>query len=436
MNMRKITLSILSAAVLSAGLTSVTMAQTKQDIPALVYRTGAYAPGGIHLANGISDYLRLINSQGGINGVMINHPECDYGYKTDRGVECYDRLKTKYTAAMTPFSTGVTYAILEKATQDEIPIFTMGYGRTSAAKGNIFPWVFNFPATYWSQATSIVRYISYREGGMENLKGKRFAFIYLDHPYGKEPIPTFEAMSQKFGFSIDKYPVPAASMTEQKSIWLQIRRTRPDYAIMWGWGAMNSTAVKEAANIRFKMENFIGNWWAGAEPDVIPAGDGAIGYMATTFNGVGTDYPIYTQLQDLYEQGKGTAGSFDDTGNVLYSRGLLNAAYIVEAVKTAQAKYGNRAMTGAEVRWGFENLNITDARIKELGLTGLMPPVKVTCENHEGQNPGAYFQQWDGKKWNIKTDWVPAMTDFVKPLIDKDAAQYAAEKGIMPRDCN
>jgi branched-chain amino acid transport system substrate-binding protein len=179
--------------------------------------------------------MKLINSQGGINGVMINHPECDYGYKTDRGVECYDRLRTKTTAAISPFSTGVTYAILEKAAQDEIPVFTMGYGRTSAAKGTIFPWVFNSPATYWSQATSVTRYISYREGGMDKLKGKRFAFIYLDHPYGKEPIPTFEAMSKKFGFTFDKYPVPAASMTEQKSIWLQIRRTRPDYAIMWGW---------------------------------------------------------------------------------------------------------------------------------------------------------------------------------------------------------
>ena len=114
---------------------------------------------------------------------------------------------------------------------------------------------------------------------------------------------------------------------------------------------------------------------------------------------------------------------------------MVNAAYTVEAIRTAQAKYGNRAMTGAEVRWGFENLDITKARIAEIGFTGLMPAVKVTCENHEGQNPGAFFQQWDGKKWEIKTEWIPAMVDFVKPLIEKDAAQYAKEKGVTPTKC-
>ena len=137
MNMRKFTLTVAGAAVALAGFTGV-VAADQQDLPTLVYRTGAYAPGGIHLANGISDYYRLINSQGGINGVMINHSECDYGYKTDRGVECYDRIKTSKTAVISPFSTGVTYALIEKSIKDEIPLFTMGYGRTSAAKGRFF----------------------------------------------------------------------------------------------------------------------------------------------------------------------------------------------------------------------------------------------------------------------------------------------------------
>jgi hypothetical protein len=33
---------------------------------------------------------------------------------------------------------------------------------------------------------------------------------------------------------------------EQKATWLQIRQQRPDYVFMWGWGVMNSTALKEA----------------------------------------------------------------------------------------------------------------------------------------------------------------------------------------------
>ena len=103
-------------------------------------------------------------------------------------------------------------------------------------------------------------------GGLEALKDQRFAFIFLDHPYGKEPIPTFDILAEKFGFTYDKYPVPFATGTEQKSLWLQIRRTKPAYIIMWGWGVMNATAVKEAANIKFDMSKFIGNWWSASEP--------------------------------------------------------------------------------------------------------------------------------------------------------------------------
>ena len=68
---------------------------------------------------------------------------------------------------------------------------------------------------------------------------------------------------------------------EQKSQWLQIRREKPDYVIMYGWGVMNQVAVQEAANIRFNMENFIGIWWSGSENDVLPAGDAANGYKAS-----------------------------------------------------------------------------------------------------------------------------------------------------------
>ena len=423
------------AAAIAAGAIGVAQAEEGQFIPALTYRTGPFAPGGIPTANGYVDYFHLINERdGGVNGVKFIVEECEYGYKTDRGVECYDRLKDKHggATAVSPYSTGTTYALIDKATADKIPILSMGYGRTSAADGRVFPYVFNFPATYWSQATAVIQYIANEMGGLEALNGQRFAFIFLDHPYGKEPIPTFDILAEKFGFTYDKYPVPFATGTEQKSVWLQIRRTKPAYIIMWGWGVMNATAVKEAANIKFDMSKFIGNWWSASEQDVLPAGDGAIGYKGATFNGAGTGYKIFEDME-------GVSGLSDDgdRGTVLYNRGMVNAAYIVEAVRLAQEKYGKgKRVTGEQVRWAFENLDLTPEAIEGLGLTGLMPPTKVTCLNHEGTNPAILIQQWNGKGWDIITDWIPAMSDIVRPLIEQDAAQYAKENNITPRDCS
>ena len=89
----------------------------EQFFPVLVYRTGAYAPNGVPWANGYVDYLKLVNAQGGINGVTITFEECEFGYATDRGVECYERLKGKGPTGATlfhPLSTGVTFALTDK----------------------------------------------------------------------------------------------------------------------------------------------------------------------------------------------------------------------------------------------------------------------------------------------------------------------------------
>jgi branched-chain amino acid transport system substrate-binding protein len=427
---------------LAAGalaLSAVAVAQEAQFIPSLVYKTGAYAPGGIPISHGYKDYFELINHRdGGVNGVKFVVEECENGYATDRGVECYGRLKDQHGGAtvVSPWSTGITYALIEKATADKIPLFSMGYGRTSAADGRVFPYVFNFPATYWSQATSIIQYIANQEGGLAKLKGMNFGYIYLDHPYGKEPIPTLDILAEKFGFTYDKYPVPPASMTEQKSIWLQIRKSRPNYVIMWGWGAMNATAIKEAGSVKYPMDHFIGNWWSAAEPDVVPVGEGAKGYKGATFNGVGTDYKIYKDVDKLYAAGR---GSWDkkEIGGVLYSRGMVAAAYEVEAVRIAQEKFGKgKRINGEQMQWGMENLKLDEKRIEALGLTGLMPPVHISCLNHEGDNPAVKIQQWDGSKFVIISDWIPSMKDLVRPLIEQDAAQYAKEQSITPRSCS
>jgi branched-chain amino acid transport system substrate-binding protein len=130
--------------------------------------------------------------------------------------------------------------------------------------------VFPLLGTYWTQADTLVHYVAMQEGGYDKLKGKRIAFIYHDSPYGKEPIPVFQALSKLYGFELEMYPVTPPGL-EQKSTWLQLaRQFRPDWTFMWGWGVMNSTAIKEAAAIGYPRDHFIGVWWSGAEPDVIP----------------------------------------------------------------------------------------------------------------------------------------------------------------------
>ena len=126
-------------------------------------------------------------------------------------------------------------------------------------------------------------------------------------------------------------------MQNQSSQWLNVRRDRPDYMVMWGWGAMNPTAVKEAAKIRFPMDKFIGIWWSGGEDDARPAGDGAKGYKTLNFHAVGADFPALQDIKaNVVDKGLSKVSSPDKVGENLYNRGVMNSVLIAEAIRTAQ----------------------------------------------------------------------------------------------------
>jgi branched-chain amino acid transport system substrate-binding protein len=433
MNGRKIWLAALAALILAAP--TLAAAQPKEIyIPLLVYRTGPYAPSGIPIADGFVDYFTLLNERdGGINGVKVAWEECETQYDTKQGVECYERLKGKGPLLVNPYSTAITYSLIPKAPVDKIVVFSMGYGMSAASDGRWFPWVFNFPTNYWSQASAVIRYIGQQEGGLEKLKGKKIAHVFHNSPYGKEANPTLEDLSRKYGFELALLAVDTPGQ-EQKSTWLQVRRINPDWIFMSGWGVMNQVAVKEAAAIGFKMDHFIGNWWSANDSDVVPAGDGAKGYKGATFHAPGTAFKVHQDIvKHVYDKGKG-AGKKEAMGEALYNRGIVNAMYASEAIRTGM-KGAKTAPTTEQIRWGFENLNLTEKRLEELGMKGFTHPLKVTCEDHEGSGP-IRIQQWDGQKWSLVSDWIAPMKDVVRPKIEAAAVEEGKKLNYTQRDCS
>src|SRR4051812_18036507 len=402
-------------------------------IPVLVYRTGAYAPNGVPWADGYVDYLKLVNARdGGVNGIKIAYEECETGYATDRGVECYERLKSKKPIGVNPLSTGITYALTEKVPGDKIVLFTTGYGRGDSVDGSVFAWNFPLLGTYWDAADMLVQHVKTKGP----LKGKKIALVYHDSPYGKEPIPLLEQRAKMEGFELIKLPVTHRGV-EQKATWLQIRQQRPDYVFLWGWGVMNSTAIKEAISVSYPRLQMYGVWWAAAEPDVLPAEMAAKGYNGLAMDhSAEKDRPIHKDMiKVLYDKGKGTAKSKDEVGSVLYNRGMLSAMLTVESIRKAQEKYGKRVVTGEEVRWGAENLNVDAARIKALGVEGIMPVVKTSCSDHGGAHR-ARVHTWDGKQWSYTSDTYEADMKLLRPMIEASAKAYAGEKKITPVKCS
>jgi branched-chain amino acid transport system substrate-binding protein len=438
--LRHAALAALAAALVAAAVPAQAQAQAKEQyFPLQSYRVGPYAAGGTGFFGGFIDYLQLVNLRdGGVNGVKLTWSECETEYVVEKGVECYERLKKGVngapSAATNPLSVGIAYATLERSTADKLPLITINHGRTDSTDGRVFPYVFPLQLNPYSEVSAIVNYIGQQAGGLDKLKGKKIVTLYHGSPYGKETIPVLELLSRKYGFALQQIEVPHPG-NEQQSQWLTIRREKPDWVILRGWGVMNPVALKNAQKVGFPANHIIGNIWSNSEDDAAPAGDAAKGYIAITTHPSGTDFPVLQEIRKyVVDAGKGNLADPKRFGNVYYNLGVVNGILNVEALRVAQARFGKRPLTGEEVRWGFENIRIDDARLKELGATGLVQKLRLSCSDHEGGG-AVRFQQWDGQQWKLVSDWVQADRALLRPIIERSSLQYAKEKGLPVRDC-
>lgn len=427
---KTLALAALVAAVAGTGPMPV-FAQDTVYVPLLTYRTGNFAGSGVHIANGMRDYLEMLNQRdGGIGGARIIIEECETGYDTKKGVECYESVKSKNPVVVNPYSTGITLQIIPKAAVDKIPVLSMAYGLSASADGENFPWIFNPPATYWDGASVFIRHVLEVERG--NLRGKTIGLLHLDAPFGKEPIPVLEAMAKEYGFTLKLYPVPAAQMQNQGSQWLAIRRDRVDWIYNQGWGAMNPTAVKEAIKNDFPIDKLVGVWWAGGDDDARAGEAGAKGYKTLNFHNTGNQFPVMQDiLKHVFDKNLSQAKR-EQVGENLYNRGVYNSMLIAEAVRTAQKITGKKAVTGEDVRRGFEALDITEARLKEMGMEGFANPVKLSCNDHNGHNK-VFVSQWDGTKYVKASNWMDPIKSLVRPLIEAEAKDFVSKNTGWPK---
>tara|TARA_B100000579_G_scaffold255318_1_gene210201 strand:- start:259 stop:810 length:552 start_codon:yes stop_codon:yes gene_type:complete len=178
--------------------------------------------------------------------------------------------------------------------------------------------------------------------------------------------------------------------------------------------------------------------FGAAEEDMYPAGDAAKGTYAVANALPGADFPLVKAIKEqVYGAGKGNLADPKRIGSVYWNRGLGAAVMWVEAMRNAQKMHNKvgKAVTGAEFRDGYEALNMTEARLAEIGVKGMVAPFSISCANHEGAGKFAVMQ-WDGEKFNQITGWeAPMDPAFIRGLVEASAAKFAKENNITPKKC-
>lgn len=431
--------AVVTAGSAAAGTSAMAQRANEQFIPMFTFKVGPAGALGIATNAGYLDYWSMLNIRdGGIGGVKIVWEECETERKVEKGLECYEKLKNKGPTGATfinPIATDIAYALLKKTAQDKIPMMTGGYGRTDTTDGSVFPYVFPIGTNYWSMNTAMVKYIGLRLGGLAHLRGKTIVNLHHGSAYGRETKEILDAQAQKYGFKIVHIEVPHPGKVQDEQ-WKQIVELKPDWVILRGIGVMNPVALMTAHRMGYPVSRILGVTWAGAEADVIPAGPAAKGYIAAALSLPGKNFPVIQNIiKYVYARGKGSLPDATGIGSTYYNRGVSGAILVAEAIRTAQARYGKRPLTGEEVRWGIENMNFSDRRIAELGAFGVSQPLHMSCADHEGGGT-IRFQRWNGKEWRPVTGWIDGDQALVRPMIEKSAMAYARKEGITPRDCS
>ncbi len=367
-------------------------------------RTGATQTVGVNLCPGYHDYVRLVNAKGGVNGHKIRAVEVDHEYKVPQGMEAYERHKKEGAVVISLYGTPHTYALTQKLTEDKIPGTSPGFGRSDATDGLRYPYVFPLAASYWSQGGAAVKFAKDQLGG--SLKGKKIAFLFFDNPAGREPIPVLEDLAKSEGFELRIFAVPPPGVEMGAQVLDIGQRFRADFVIAHLFGRSPSVSIKELKRVGYPLRKVVSFVWGSAEADVEAAGGFAVaeGYNTMQYAGVGQDFTVIKEIRELYTK-EGKEPPKEMASTVYYNRGVLWAAVAIEAVRNALQARPDGKITGDDVKKGFE-------RIKGVSLGGLLPPLEITPNDHEG---GGWVQIWQvkGGKFVKATDWFKAYQDVV-----------------------
>jgi branched-chain amino acid transport system substrate-binding protein len=362
-------------------------------------------------SQGQRDYLSLINSRGGVKGYTFEATVVDHGNEPQRGIEAYERFKADGAVLMDFFSTPVSRAIVPRALKEGQNVLTLFHGRSDAADGETFPTIFPAGALYWSQATVILKYIADQEKG--DLKGKKIALVGIDSPFGKEPLPIFQAVGAKEGFELQTFFYPSPG-NEQSSSWTAVRRFNPDWVVIWGAGGGQTTSLRDAIRNGIKLDRLLSVIWLSETDTEIAGKDAAKGVLRFEGAAYGRDNAVIKAILDeVVAKGKG-AGAAEKVGSSYYNIGVAGMSVVVEAARLALEKGG--PVTAASLRQGLE-------QVKDFNAQGLIPPVTITPKDHQGGGRGR-ISQWDGARWVPKTDWYAAYQDVVADLIKKNADEF------------
>jgi branched-chain amino acid transport system substrate-binding protein len=368
-------------AVLSASLALGVSAAKAQDsimVGHLVDYTGATAFVGKHYGPGVSDAVKYINENGGIDGTQINLDTVDYSYKVPEAIAQYKRWTTQGMVFLHGWGTGDTEALITFVANDKIPVISASYsahltdptGKNPNTKQPA-PYNFFYGPSYSDACRALVQWAA------EDAKAKGIAnpvFVHTgdNHPYPNAPKEACAAYAKELGLTVAPPVVVPLAPGDFKAQCLTIKETGAQYVYMGNLGGSVVSLLNSCATVGVEA-TYMGNPWAG-DYLTIQAAEAKDLIFPSSTPFYGQDVPGMGLVQKIVENGQGMG---DQKPTHHYIRGICAAYYMKEAMEWAKA---NGGLTGENIRNGFYQ----KAEWVPAGLEGVCLPSTWTNEDHRG----------------------------------------------------
>jgi len=355
--------------------------------------TGPTSDVGTGYAQGIQDYFKYINDQGGLEGHPLELISQDYGYKVDVAEQLYSQYVDEGVVAFQGWGTGDTEALRTRIAADEIPFMSASY---SAALNNQEEAPYNFLAgtTYSDQMLISLRWAldDWAEKGGEG--APKIAVLHHSSPFGASPVADGEAFAAENGMEFTAIPMPSGA-TDLTPELTQVQSFGADYIVIQNVPSPAALLLKDKQRLGMDDVQVICLNWCANEILVNlseGAAEGVVGAMPYT--------PLSVEVpgqEPIFSWAEANGVDLNDYGSQ-YTQGWTTMALMSEGIRRV-IENGDE-VTGANIKAALETLDNFDTG-------GMSAPVTFTPEDHRSNRALRLFQV-EGDGWTALTDEISA----------------------------